>query len=235
MMRFFLATAALLAIVGCSSDAPTPTEPNGPATILTAAMEPPKRPLPLPDFQHTSNLGVLKGADTLKVGMSVSDALAIFAEPRGSYEKNDRPPSIPEPYEIRGWQASDQSFGLIAYQGRVVAAMHQMEAVTLDRLEELAQRYRSEYGPAKLFIPGDFARYWIWDNQEPGRSADHILLISANQVQPNRFFVTEAIGWQPIMQALGMIPETAARDARIANKMAEDRARAPKPANQNGG
>lgn len=234
-MRILLTAVVLIALAGCSSDAPTPTEPSGPTTILTAAMEPPKQPLPLPDFQHTSNLGILKGQDTLKVGMSVEDALAIFAEPRGSYEKSERPPAIPEPYEIRGWQASDQGFGLVAYQGRVVAAMHQMEGVTPDRLEELAQRYRSEYGPAKVFIPGDFARYWIWDNQEPGRPADHILLVSASQTHPNRFFVTEAIGWQPIMQALGMIPETAARDARIANKMAEDRAKSQKPANQKGG
>lgn len=223
-MRTLLLVLLAFVLGGCGEPSPAP-EVRVPAT---AANKPAKEPLEPPLFDANARLALERRTGAVRVGETYGDALAVFAEPPGSFEKNDLPPSITEPYEARGWQNQTEGFGTILYRNRVAAAVYQAQDVTEDRLQDLIQVQQDHFRQPMQFLGGKSVRYWFWWTGLGSAAADQILMIEATELHPGKLNLTAAIGTAPIMQALGMTPDSADRDRANAELMI-DKIRATKP------
>src|SRR5579862_1469390 len=225
-----------LGIAGCGE----PTPPSQVAVVSPIkAATPPTHPLPVPDFAHLYNLGLLRASSSVRVGMNWDEALAVFAEPKGSFEGSDLPVSLTQPdgnqaFEARSWQAKDEGFGAILRENRVTVAMDELDEVTQDRVNEILSQYTNEFGQPHIFdktgasvpstLTGTHVSYWFWQD---GPAPDgQYLMLCATETGPSKFSVTCSIGWMPIMEDLGMAPDVAAGEQRtaeaaIANRLAK--------------
>lgn len=189
------------------------------APVGTAATQPAKQ-IPIPTFERGTRLGLAKRTGIVKVGADIDSALGVFTEPPGSYEKTDLPPSIPNTFEARGWQKKDEGFGMILYKGRVVGALYQLDRATPDRLDELIKFQQDAFGAPTKTLPGKYVRYWFWiDGQTEDPSTGQILMVCATEAKLGKLSISAAVGWQPIMDALGMSWDAATRDQVKAEKL----------------
>jgi hypothetical protein len=203
-------------VVGCGEPAKPPIEIKGP---VTTANQPAKLPLSPPNFDSQSRLALVRRTGEVRVGMGYEDARMIFADPPGSYEKTDLPPSVTEPYDARGWQTKNEGFGAILYHGRVAAAVYELAKASEDRVQEWVQAEQDRLGVPSSVISGKHVRYWFWQSGTRQAPGDQMVMICATEMPPTRLSLTAAIGTSTIMQALGMTPEAAAGDKPNADLM----------------
>jgi hypothetical protein len=209
-LRYLALPILALALIGCGSPSPAPDPISAQATASA-----PQQIAP-PDFGNLTKLGIVKRSGTVRVGMSYEDAVTIFAEPPGSYEKSDLPPAIPPTYEARGWHNKDEGFGTILYKGRVAAAVSQLERANEDRLDEILALQRDAYGPSGKTVAGKYVRYWFWQGPDWGNQS---LMVCATEAKPKKLSITLATGTGQIMEALRMAPDAATRDQARADRL----------------
>jgi len=182
-------------------------------------------------------------------GEAVGDATpGVFPRPPGSYENSDLPPCLTEPegtqpYEARAWQAKDEGFGTILYSGKIAVAIHELDNTTHDRVNEILADHTAVFGASHLFnfdpkfsdgtLTGTYVKYWFWQSGVASSPGDQLLMICSTETSPDKFSVTTAIGWTPLMEALGMAPDVAVNEQRTAEEeIAKQRAsKGPNPAN----
>jgi hypothetical protein len=219
-------------LIGCGESAPAP--PETPA-IVTPAAEPAKQTLRAPDFTIESRLSLLNGTSGgVKIGTDAKEALTVFGKPPSSWNTHDLPPSISGAFEAAGWQTKDEGFGMILNKGRLAAALYQLEKTTEERYREILDQNRRSFGEPSKFSEGKFVSYWFWQDADGKSPSDQVLLmISATQVLPGKWSITEALGLQPVMNALGMTPEQAPATQRLAEKLFAEQRKKIKPNSAN--
>ncbi len=215
-MRRILILAYGLVLCGCAEP------PAHDTTGVVPGVDSPPAAVLLPDYEKLSNLGLLSRKGTVKVGMTREEALDMFVEPPGSYEKSDLPPSIAAPFEAFAWQTRTEGFGMILYQNKVGAAVHEIDKVTPDRLDEVVRAYQSQYGPAFTHLQGRHVEYWFWQSRSQAGRGDHLLMVTKVQAKPNLLNITEAIGTVPVMEALRMTEQSANGDLARADRMLDE-------------
>jgi hypothetical protein len=111
---------------------------------------------------------------------------------------------------------------MILHKGRVAASVYQLEKTTDERRQEIVDQHQRLFGDPKA-VPGKYVKYWFWLDGEGKSPSDQVLvMICATEVLPGKWSVTEAIGLQPIMNALGMTPEQAPASQRLGEKLIEE-------------
>jgi hypothetical protein len=147
---------------------------------------------------------------SVSVGMPPEAAFKAFADLRsGGFENEDLPPGFKDPYQARSWEDGQHGFGLILFNGLVVAAMHQEEKVTLDELFSIVKDYKSRLAAAELtprLISGAKVNYWFWDY------GDQRLMICGFRSSPSQVQLTECMGEDVVLDALGISYERATQD-----------------------
>lgn len=201
-----LVLAAVLA--GCAAPK---VATQSPEAYITPAAKPAKSGLAEPNFTLTSRLAVLKAPGKVQVGDERAAALRVFAPPTGSYEHDDLPPSIPEPYSARGWQTDDEGIGLILFEGKVAAVVHEMYRAPEDRCNEIVEAHRAEFGAPSSEVANGNVRYLFWDDNQ---AAQRLMLCTFEQ-SPKKFNLTVALGTNRLMDALGMAPDYATGEQRL--------------------
>ncbi len=198
--------------------------------VHTPASEKAKQAMAPPDFSHPSRLALVRRQGQVAVGMTYPDeALAVFAEPPGSYEKSELPPSIPAPYEARGWQRKGEGFGAILYKGRIAAAVYQLERVDEDRVQEILHTHEQAFGQPTTAVDGKFVRFWFWRPDPSGP----VLMLCATEIQPKKLNLTLSVGTPQVMEALGMTPESAAGTKDSAERLISKQRSGLKPKTEN--
>lgn len=217
-MGKWLLLVSVLILAGCGAQPAPPDAQNN--VLATPAAVAAKSETPAPDFARTSLLGVRKSTGTVRVGDDRNEGFKVFAAPEQSYDQDDLPPSITAPYQAVGWQKQDEGFGMILYEGRIAAAVYQLNRTNSARFADILALHTTAYGEVAKTIPGRRVRYWFWEDESAGQT----LMICASEIQPDVFNVTVAIGTNRLMQALGMEPDRAPQFQRIAEDLIDKEA-----------
>ncbi len=218
--KLWLAAVALL-VAGCgeqNASAPAPASPEIPATV--AAM-PPRGPLPAPDLEVHPDFGIATRRGILSIGQSLDQAYSIFAEPPGSFEQSELPPSISAPFEARGWQKQGEGFGAILYNGRVAGALYQLDNVKGDRVDEFLTLQRNAFGKEDRPLISKHVSYWFWNRGKNGQPSPDVLMVCASELSPGLYHLSISTGTRAVMQALGMSEDAASRDSRRTGDLLE--------------
>jgi hypothetical protein len=179
----------------------------------TAAAEEPKAEapavpaVPAPARVEPTDVGLVRQGGIVRVGDTWQTAREVFPQPSTAFEFDDLPERFRQTYKARGWETAKEGFGVITYQGRIVSAMHQTERATQDQLKAVLDTYRERLGPAPpTEVEGRQVRYYFFERE------GQRLMVSAFQGDGDGIRLTEAMGVDEVLNALGINPETAQRD-----------------------
>jgi hypothetical protein len=191
MRRLPLLCLAALIVVGCAADgepAETPKPADGaPAVSLSEISTDP------------SPVGLFNGNATVLVGDSSEKAKTFRPILPTSYPLKDLPAKLPAELEVRGWEASEEGYGLILYQDKVVAAMYQSQNTTLDEVNDWVgqeRRHMDKIPPVQL--AGTGLQYWFWSDPKSKQTA----MVCAQQ-KKRGFDLTVAMGDDSVLTILG--------------------------------
>ena len=206
--RYLLVAMIVSIAAGCGqSSAPAIDSP-----AVTPEVTPIEAPTTAgkPDVSQRTDIGMYHGKGVVRVGDSVSQALAVFPDAPRSYPVNELPKSFKRPYAAKGWETatSSEGFGVITYEDVVVAALHHIEHADRDRLSAILKEHETGLRKVKnVFVAGMRVNYWFWSDE------GQTLMICSDETDPKNFKITVAMGDNRTLDALGISPEKAKHDA----------------------
>ncbi len=199
-----------LVLFGCDG-APTASS-GGTSESLT-----PRQVTSEPDFGLSTPLALIGEAAHVRVGEQPEDGWQAFPAPNEAEEFKDLPPGFNGDYRARGWDTPHESFGMILYGERIALAMHQLERVDEERLQEQLAIYRNRYSDIKVnTVEGARVRYWFWEVRRQR------LMICAVQTLHDGLNLTFTLGDTAVMDPLRMDFESAQNDRRSAETIFRD-------------
>jgi hypothetical protein len=123
----------------------------------------------------------------------------VFGKPKTSFEFTDLPPGFQSPYSVKGWETAKEGVGVILYGDKVVAIMRQLTRADKDLLQEIVDTISKENSRIKpSTIQGSNVSYTFWEE------SSQRLMICALQTKRDGLHITEALGDNNVMDALGM-------------------------------
>jgi hypothetical protein len=192
----------ILVAAGCQQGTPPqpPSEPQAQHDQVRLA-EPPATETP-------TEIALIRGGRRVDVGTDPEEAFAIFRGNQAMGFTSERlPPGFARPYQAQIWQAAEEGFGVITYNGRVVAAMYQQDDVTQERVNHVVYEHRQAIrGLVPLVISGKKVTYWFWEME------GQRLMISAFQRPAGAVYLTMAMGDSRTLDGLGVSPGKAQQD-----------------------
>lgn len=183
--------------IGCGPAAPEPVEVGLRRTAKLTVK---------PTWQE-SPLGLLSPEDDrkVKVGDSDVEALKVFPPSSSAKQVTELPPAIGLPYRVKGWEDRAGGFAVVVYEGRVALALRRTYTDSQE-LERTLSSYVNEYGdgtPVGSAIGSVEYRFWEGDEQR--------LMLSILRMKEGAIHLTEAIGTNAAMTAVGAEPTVAVR------------------------
>jgi hypothetical protein len=173
-----------------------------------------------PDFTVRTSLGLIRHGRKLRVGDGVDYAFQVFEHPRRFFEFSQLPPGLQPPFEARGWESSEEGFGVIGYGQAVALALHQIERTGEGRLQLLLDVYIDEFGEADVEVRSEQVHYWFWEEDT------HRLMIASTRSARGEYTLAVAVGATGVMDTLAMSPSAAREDAREAERLFRETAQA---------
>lgn len=231
MKPFVLSVPVCIAIYGCGAQSEAPTADTTSSVPMTVAAMPARQALTEPDFTARKSYGIATRRGNAAIGMTIDQALDIFTEPPGSFSRNELPPSIPPPYEARGWQKQNEGCGFILFNGHVAAIVYQLDGVKQDRLDEFLSLQRSAYGKEDKPMLSKHVNYWFWNGAEMRDKPSDSMMVCATELKSGTFNITIGAGTVPLMRALGMTEDAASRDSSKADELISEK-KGPTMSNQ---
>ena len=205
MMRkdLTLALAVLLVtgpvLAGCNGNFSLAEAPN--------EVQSPTPPVEPPDQNAKTDLRLVRDGVGFGLGESIDEMYQVFGNPKTSFEFSDLPPGFGPPYSAKGWETAREGVGAILYDNKVVAVMRQLTRATNEQLSQLVDTTRQENLPAQpQVIQGARVVYYFWD-KSPQR-----IMISGLNTRNDAWHITEALGDDKVMDAIGASPTKAAAD-----------------------
>lgn len=185
-------------LAGCQGADTVSKSVAAPAPVKTVAA--PTMPVEVTAIQMVGPHGMIR------VGDADEKALAVYPPTSKSPNKlRELPERFAKPYGVQGWEtARGEGFGIITWDGAIVAAMYQVERGDEQMLSEILSQQRS--GTGTLYpndILGKSVRFWFWEDKSQR------LMVCAAQ-NPDKFLnITVAMGDRVVLDALGASPEAA--------------------------
>lgn len=206
--RFWLSislAAAVAGLGGCAADGDRPvaaaTKPT-PVKIDVALPEP-----------GESDFYLVREADKLRVGDTEKQAFALFPRPQGAFEFHELPAVLTDPLSAKGWEASQEGFGVILQGGKVVLAMRRLDRVSKDTVSSTSREYELAFGrEPDSSIETGFTTYKFWEK------GDVRFMLCATQSAESKLVLTVAVGNVKVMDALRMNKTLAAKDEATARQ-----------------
>lgn len=171
--------------------------------------EAPESPAPAPrvgdpDVTAKTSLRLVRDRAEFAVGESIDDMYQVFPNPKAAFEFNDLPPGFEQPYSAKGWEVAREGVGAILFNDKVVAVMRQLTRASSDQLGQIVETTR-QANPAVTpeVIQGSRVVYYFWE-QPPQR-----IMISGLNTRNDGWHITEALGDDTVMDAVGANPEKA--------------------------
>ncbi len=228
MRLVLLAAISGLILSGCGSASnkavPEPEEPAFKIVYNSPARE--------PDLETKSDLEMVVGDKSVKVGAASETLREIFPKPEKAVEMRQSAPNFPDDYISRGWEADEESVGWLSYSGQTVLVLHNIRHVDESEIQpDFVDKYTKLFrGIEPTIVVGRTAKFWFWQD------GSHRFMLTAGKSRKGGMDVTEVIGDVAVMDALRMAPSKAELDkdradaawAEDARKAAEARATSKK-------
>ncbi|HRF60515.1 MAG TPA: hypothetical protein PLH94_11470 [Fimbriimonadaceae bacterium] len=196
---------AVLSLGGCAADGDRP--------VASAAKPPPlKIEVALPE-PGEADLYLVREGDKLRVGDPENQAFSLFPRPQGAFEFHELPAVLTDPLSAKGWEASQEGFGVILQGGKVVLAMRRLDRVSKDTVSSTSREYELAFGrEPNSSIETGFTTYKFWEKDEIR------FMLCATQSAESKLVLTVAVGNGKVMDALRMNKTFAARDEATARQ-----------------
>lgn len=134
--------------------------------------------------------------------------------PRGAYRASRLPDGLPKldqgELNVDGWEAPSDAFGLIVKDGQVVLALRTWDNVDPTRWDEMLQAYDSMPADRVVDVDTEPVRYRFLESGQ-----ERLMLVRAPDSR-GRLSISIALGLAPLMNALRMDRDHAAKDAATA-------------------
>jgi hypothetical protein len=176
-------------------------------------LPPPAAPVGVPDFGERTSIALLHRGQALRVGDPVERAFQVFPAPPKSYDFFELPRGFGRQFRARGWETNYESFGVIAYQGKIVVALHVLENATKEELDGLVKDLELQVPTTALTIGAKQITYWFWE------AGNHRLVVCAQPAEKGDFTITEGIGVAEAMSAIRLDPISAQSDVGTAENL----------------
>lgn len=150
---------------------------------------------------------------TLLVGDAIDKAFEVFPAPPKSYDFYELPKGLGKGYRARGWDAGGESFGVIAFGGRVALAMRTVDNCPPERRDEILRDAENQVVAQGRFLGGKYANYWFWE-----RERQRMMICTVRNARGVSSLVW-AIGDTELMSALRMDSTAAGIDLNKAERM----------------
>jgi hypothetical protein len=157
-----------------------------------------------------TSIGIYHDNESVRVGDEWSHAKQVFPEPpKGGYQIREMPTRFGKGYSANGWESvNGEGFGVISFEGSVVAAMTQETGVDERRVSDVVALHRKNTNElTPLTIVGRSVRYWFWSSLD---GKQRLMICAANL--NNKTNLTVAMGDSEVLEALGISPADARRD-----------------------
>lgn len=207
----------VLALAGCqASSSPSDNALAAPAITVAA-----------PQTTGPTDVELIRQGGVIQVGDAWDKAKDVFPEPRDAFEFSDLPKGFGNDYKARGWETARQGFGVITFDDKIVSAMFQDDDVSTDRLTEILDTYTRVLGrPAT--VESTQVRYWFYEK------AGQRLMICAESADRNTVRLTEAMGDDVVLNALGIgVPEAQRDSVRLRQILEQQAAKAAQSRKKN--
>lgn len=194
-MKRVVAAFGLAILAGCAGQSGT-TPPSEPKTVVGAPSDELDQDLQIEFRDHRVHLG--ESLDELKAEVPAAEgAVPVIRLPAG----------FMSPYEAWGWNKDGVGLGVIAYRGRIAAAMVVREKGTDDEVVRLYTALKDrDQDSQREAITGKKAAYWFWDK---GVSRYVLCAITVGATERK---IIEAIGDRTVLANLRLSPEKARED-----------------------
>jgi hypothetical protein len=207
--RELLWIASLLA-VGCAHEPTTESSASNTSTTETPAQISPPRDL------KASDLSIPHAGSHVRVGDTWDSVLAIFPEPKTAFAFKDLPPQFGPGYAADGWETAGEGVGVVLYNLKVAAFMRQINHANQSLYSNLLDLIDQENPNSKpKSVAGKHVRYWFW------QSGSQRIMLCALQSKSSGLRITESLGDDTVMDALGINPDLAARDVAEVDRIYE--------------
>lgn len=203
--NLILATVVVAAMTGCGA----PTEPPN----LDEQEAPVEQKVGTPVASARSLIAFFKRSGAVRVGDTIAHAFDVAPMPPRSFEITQLPSRFARPYSTRGWETANEGFGLISYNGVIVASLYQKRNADPDVLYEILELQEKGLRTIRNeLVAGGKIRYWFWETpaiegggpakNAKGEPVSHRLMVCALQ-QGTKLNITVAMGDTVVLDALG--------------------------------
>ena len=162
-----------------------------------------------------STLAYLKYNKFIHLGESAQTILSLFPKPEGAVAISTLPPSLSPPLVANGWDAENESLGIISEDDKVILMMHTYNQVNDHKIEETYTRYLKHFKRPTQELSGLHSKYWFWD------SGSTRLMIASSIDSKGVHNLTIAFGVHSVMDRLRMDPKDAKEDQTKAAQLLE--------------
>ena len=151
------------------------------------------------EYTSPSFLAMANGKRVLRLGESPEKALSLFPRPSRGFPIDDQVPGFPEVLKSKGWESSQEGFGIITRDDEVLLAMHQLESLDADQFAILLAELQAAVPDAKFELTkrGTTETWWTAYSED-------VLMISRTPNKKKRYQVTVTLGHQLLAEALGL-------------------------------
>lgn len=199
----------LFLLIGCGG----PSSNQAKAKVAKQEQQTPNRTL-LSEISG-STLAYLKYNKFIHLGESAQTILSLFPKPDGAITIQTLPPSLAPPLVANGWDAENESLGVISQEDKVVLIMHTYNQVNVHKAEETYTRYLKHFKRPTQEMSGLYSKYWFWD------SGSTRLMIASSIDSKGVHNLTIAFGVHSVMDRLRMDPKDAKEDQTKAAQLLE--------------
>lgn len=214
-MKSLLALAASFLAIGCGAGGGEAAKSEPPASLRPRVTAPEK--IEPPDFTQKTPVRMIRKGAEVRIGDSIESALRAFREEKNAYRIAEMPAGWRDPlYTAQGWDNGTTGFGAIVYDDKLVFGLFHEDRTDENRLQEILAVYDRMLNMPSTNVVGSRVRYWFWQQD------DHRLMICAVQPPTGGLSVSIALGYAPIMDALGMSAKQAEKDRVAAESIFEE-------------
>ncbi|MBS1725865.1 MAG: hypothetical protein JST51_04035 [Armatimonadetes bacterium] len=156
----------------------------------------------IPEYVNPSPAKLPNGRRWIALGENEDRAFSIFPRPSRGFPLEETIPGLSMDFVSKGWETTTEGFGIILHEDQIVLAMHQYESIEADEFAQVLELVKDANGIDHFTgtsLNGVDYWYTFFGHDE--------LVISRIPGPKKRYQVTITIGYDKVVQALGILKD----------------------------
>ncbi len=155
----------------------------------------------VPEYTELSKVRLPNGRRYVSLGDTEEKAAAVFPKPsRGFSPSEETVPVLPPDFKSKVWETTQEGFGIILHDDKVVMAMHQYDGIMADEFASILDNVKAANGIDHFQgLNADKVDYWFT------RFGNDLIVISRVAGSKMKYQATITIGNEHIFDTLGIL------------------------------